>query len=133
MKLNLKDEPKEWRKSALLASLGLALMSSVLRWRHVLSNKTWLAVLAALAAVALVALLQPRCFRGYHRLSMRLGFVISQSLGRVALVLLFIFVLTPMGWVLRLAGKDPLRLKPQRDAKTYWQPARDFTPLDRLF
>jgi hypothetical protein len=27
MNLNLKDEPREWRKSALLAALGLALIS----------------------------------------------------------------------------------------------------------
>jgi hypothetical protein len=133
MKLNLKDEPKEWRKSALLGALGLALVSSLLRWRHVLTDKTWLVILAALAAVAAAALLRPRWFRGYHLLSMRLGFVISQFLGRVALILFFIFILTPAGLILRLAGKDALQLKPPRGPTTYWQPARDCSPLDRLF
>lgn len=133
MKLNLKDEPKEWRKSALLAALGLALVSSVLRWRHVLANGTWLAALATLAVVAVAALLQPRWFRGYHRFSMRLGFALSQFLGRVALVLFFIFILTPVGLILRLAGKDPLQLKRPANANTFWRPARDASPLDRLF
>lgn len=133
MKLNLKDEPKEWRKSALLAVLGLALISSVLRWRNVLANKTWLAVLAALAIVALAAVLQPRWFRGWHRFSMRLGFVLSQFLGRVVLVLFFIFILTPVGLVLRLAGKDPLQLERPANAETFWQTAKDPSPLDRLF
>jgi hypothetical protein len=133
MKLNLKDEPKEWRKSALLAALGLALISSVLRWRHVLANTTWLVVLAVLAVAALAALAQPRWFRGYHLLSMRVGFAISQFLGRVALTLFFIFILLPVGLALRLAGKDPLQLKRPANTDTFWHPAKDTSPLDRLF
>jgi hypothetical protein len=64
---------------------------------------------------------------------MRVGFVISQWLGRVALTLFFIFVLTPVGLILRLAGKDPLQLKRPENADTYWQPSKDTSPLDRLF
>jgi uncharacterized membrane protein len=133
MKLNLKDEPKEWRKSALLAAFGLALICSLLRWRHHVGQRTWLALLAVLAAAAVAALLQPRWFRGYHLLSMRLGFAISRILGRVALTLFFIFIVTPVGFILRLAGKDPLQLKRPANAATFWQPAKDTSPLDRLF
>ncbi len=133
MNLNLKDEPREWRKSALLAALGLALINSLLRWRHVLANRTWLAVLAALALLAGAAVLQPRWFRGYHLFSMRLGFAISRILGRVALVFFFLFILTPVGWALRLMGKDLLQLKRPPNASSYWHPARDCNPLDRLF
>ncbi|HTY86868.1 MAG TPA: hypothetical protein VMB80_05330 [Candidatus Acidoferrum sp.] len=133
MNLNLKDEPREWRKSALLAALGLALVSSLLRWRHVLANPAWLVILAVLALVAAAALLQPRWFRGYHLLSMRLGFAISRVLGRVALILFFVFVITPVGWLLRLAGKDPLQLKRPDEAATCWHPAKECSPLDRLF
>jgi hypothetical protein len=133
MKLNLKDEPKEWRKSALLAALGLALISSLLRWRQVLGNRNWLAVLAVLAAVAVAACVQPRWFRGYHRFSQRLGFALSQFLGRITLFAFFLFILTPLGFVLRLAGKDPLQLKRPAQASTYWQTAKDTSPLDRLF
>ena len=133
MKPNFKDEPKEWRKSALLAAFGLALISSLLRWRHVLANEKWLAILIVLAVLAIAALLQPRWFRGYHLFSMRLGFASSRILGRVLLTLFFIFIVTPMGWVLRLAGKDPLQLKRPVDAETYWQKAKECGPLDRLF
>ncbi len=133
MKLNLKDEPKEWRKSALLAASGLAVLSSVLRWRHVLTHTVWLAVLAVCGLVAICALLQPRWFGGYHRLSMRVGFAVSQFVGRVVLALFFLFILTPAGLLLRLGGKDPLQLKRPRDAATCWRPAKDSSPLDRLF
>lgn len=133
MKLKLKEDPKEWRKQALLAALGLAVLCSLLRWRRVLPQNVWLAVLAVLGLVALGAWLRPRWFRGYYRFSMRVGFAISQVIGFVALVLFFIFILTPVGWVLRFVGKDPLQLKRPADTTTFWRTARDPNPLDRLF
>ena len=42
MKLKFKEDPKEWRKQALLTAPGLAILSSVLHWRHVLSAQVWL-------------------------------------------------------------------------------------------
>jgi hypothetical protein len=133
MKLNFKEAPKEWRKSALLTALGLAILSSVLRWRRHLPVNFWCAMLALLGLVAICALLQPRWFRGWYRLSLRLGFYSSQFIGRCVLAVFFIFILTPLGWVLRLMGKDPLQLKRPPNAATYWHPARNCNPLDRLF
>ena len=133
MKLRFKEDPKEWRKQALLTALGLVVISGVLRWRHVLTNPIWCGVLAVLGIVAVSAVVQPRWFRGYYRFSMRLGFAISQFVGRVVLLLFFVFIVTPLGWMLRLAGKDALQLKRPRDAETYWQPAKECGPLDRMF
>lgn len=133
MKLKLKEDPKEWRKQALLAALGLAVLSSLLRWRRGLPQEVWLAVLAVLGLVAIGAWLRPRWFRGYYRFSMRVGFAISQVIGFVALVLFFLFILTPVGFILRLAGKDPLQLKRPADTTTFWRTSNGPTPLDRLF
>lgn len=133
MKLIFKEDPKEWRKSALLTVLGLAMVSSLLRWRRHLPPEAWPVLLAVLAAVALCALLQPRWFRGWYRLSLRLGFYSSQFISHCVLVLFFFLLITPLGIVLRLAGKEPLQLKPAPDAKTHWQQAKQSTPLDQLY
>jgi hypothetical protein len=133
MKLNFKEDPKEWRKSALLTALGLAILSSVLRWRKHLPVNCWLNLLVLLGLVAICAFLQPRWFRGWYRLSLRLGFYSSQFIGRCVLLLFFVFIITPLGFVLRLAGKDSLQIKRPREAKTFWHPAKDCSPLDRLF
>jgi hypothetical protein len=133
MKLKFKEDPKEWRKSALLAALGLAILSSLLRWRKHLPQNVWLGLLALLAVAAVCALLQPRWFRGWYRLSLQLGFYSSQFIGRGVLLLVFVFAITPLGFVLRFAGKDSLQLKRPREAKTFWHPAKDCSPLDRLF
>lgn len=133
MQLNFKEDPKEWRKSALLTALGLALISSLLRWRKHLPMNCWLTLLVLLGIVAIFAVLQPRWFRGWYRLSLRLGFYSSQFIGRCVLMVFFIFILTPLGWGLRLLGKDPLQLKHPANATTHWHAARDSNPLDRLF
>ena len=133
MKLRLKEEPREWRKSALLSALGAALLSSVLRWRHVVTAGPWAVILAVLAVVALFACLRPRWFRGYYRLSARLGFWSSQLVAGVVLVLVFALLVTPLGLLFRLMGKDPLRLKRLRNADTYWQTSKETSPLDRSF
>jgi hypothetical protein len=133
MQFDLKDKPKEWRKSALLAALGLALISSALRWRHVLANNTWLIILAILAVIVVGAILRPRWFRGYHLFSMRLGFAVSRLAGHILLFLFFLFILTPLGWLLRMMGKDFLQLKRPSNSTTYWRATKESSPLDRMF
>jgi len=133
MKLNFKEDPKEWRKSALLTALGVAILSSLLRWRKHLPANLWPALLLLLAVVAVCAVLRPRWFRGWYRLSLRLGFYSSQFIGRCVLALFFIFVITTLGIMLRLMGKDPLQLKRPPGLATYWHPSKACSPLDRLF
>ena len=133
MKLIFQEDPKAWRKSTLLTALGLAILSSLLRWRRHLAVNSWCAMLAVLGIVAICAVLQPRWFRGWYRLSLRLGFYSSQFIGRCVLAVFFIFIMTPLGFLLRLAGKDALQLKCPRNATTYWHQSKDYGPLDRLF
>ena len=45
MKLKLKEDPKEWRKAAWMSALGLAVFSSLLRWRHKIPRRWWVSVL----------------------------------------------------------------------------------------
>ena len=133
MKLRLKEEPKEWRKSALFSVLGLALVTSLLCWRGVVPVRTWGGIELMLVAAAGLACAQPGWFRGYYRVSARLGFWSSQFVARVVLVLVFVLLVTPLAVVFRLLGKDALHLKRSRNASTYWQPTKQTSPLDRLF
>ena len=86
-----------------------------LAWRDF---RQFLAVtLALFALIALCACVRPRWFRGYYRLATRLGFYTVQIFGKLVLAAVFCFVLTPFGWIMRLAGKDLLQLKsPPRPA-----------------
>jgi hypothetical protein len=132
MKPKFSENPREWRKAALMSALGLAIFSGLLRWRGVLHILTWGIVLTALAAIAVAAVIEPRWFRGYHRFSTRLGFAISQFAGRIVLAVFFIVIVTPLSIIRRMMGKDPLRLQRPKTG-TYWTQAPPKTPLDRLF
>ena len=76
------------------------------------------------AALALVALAKPALLRGPNRLWMKFGILLGHIVSPIALGLLFYAVFTPMGLVMRLVGKDPLRLRLDREADTYWMPRR---------
>ena len=133
MRLHFKEDPKEWRKAALLGLIGPAAITGILRWRGVVSTTCLVAALAVIALVALCAWVRPRWFRGYYRFTTRLGFYIIQIIGKVVLAALFFLILTPFGWILRLLGKDFLQLKSPRNQKTFWQPARQDGSLDSIF
>ena len=133
MKLKLKEDPREWRKAALFGTLGLSILATILRWRAVLSNLGWCAALSVLALIALCALFRPSWFRGWYVTSSKLAFFITQTVGYAVLVIIFLLILTPLGLVLRLTGKDLLGLKRQRSAESYWHPSKPTGPSERLF
>ncbi|HZR19134.1 MAG TPA: hypothetical protein VFE51_17740 [Verrucomicrobiae bacterium] len=132
MNVRYKEDPGAWRKSTLLSVLGLALLSAFLRWRRVLPGQAWLIALAVLGCVAILAGARPRWFRRYYRFSTWAGFWSSQCLARIFLAFLFVLIFAPAAMLMRLAGKDPLRLKRSAQA-SYWTSAKKSSPLDRLF
>ena len=68
----------------------------------------------------LVALVKPALLAGLNRLWMKLGILLGKVVSPIALGILFYVVITPIGVMIRLAGKDPLRLKFEPDADSYW-------------
>ncbi len=132
MKLKLSDNPKEWRKTALMTAVGLSVFTGLLRWRGVLPLAVCVVLWAVFAITVVAAGIEPAWFRGFYNFSMRLGFGISQIAGRVILAAFFVVIITPVGIIRRALGKDPLRLR-RRSAESYWTPASRKTPLDRLF
>lgn len=133
MRPSFKDDPREWRKATWLSLLGLSVLASLLCWRRVLPARLWLFLLALLAAAALLCAWRPTWFRPWYRALTALGFYLVQALGRVLLLAVFLLILTPLGFCLRLAGEDLLSLRRRREAESYWQEARPPGPLDRLF
>jgi hypothetical protein len=55
-----------------------------------------------------------------NRLWSKLGLLLFSVVSPVALGLLFYLTVTPVGFVLRRFGRDPLRLRRDAAAKSYW-------------
>ena len=71
-------------------------------------------------AFALVSVIKPSVLAVPNRLWMKLGLLLAKVVSPIALGILFYLVFMPIGLLMRIGGKDPLRLKFDRDAKSYW-------------
>ena len=69
-----------------------------------------------------VALLHPAVLAPLARLWMKFGLLLHRIVSPIALGVMFFLVITPMGLLMRLFGKDPLRLRFDRSADSYWIP-----------
>jgi predicted membrane metal-binding protein len=66
------------------------------------------------------AVLLPRALAPLNQLWFRLGLLLGKFVTPLVMTVLFFVTVTPVGVLMRAAGKDPLRLKWQPGAKTYW-------------
>ena len=81
------------------------------------SHPALAAIGVALALVGTVApkILKP-LYYGWMSLALTLGFVMT----RVLLTIFFFLVLTPVGLVMKLLGRDPLERKLDPEGASYW-------------
>lgn len=80
--------------------------------------RVW-ALIAAAALVA-VSLAVPAWLAPAARLWLRLGALMHAIVSPVILALIFYAVVLPTGLVVRALGKDLLRLRFNREARSYW-------------
>ena len=68
----------------------------------------------------LLAALVPRILAPANRLWTKFGLLLHNIVSPLALGILFFLVVTPTGLLMRLFGKDPLRLRFDPAADSYW-------------
>ncbi len=72
------------------------------------------------AAFALIAAVAPAVLATPNRLWLKFGLLLGKIVSPIALGILFYLILAPVGFLVRLSGKDPLRLKLDPKAGSYW-------------
>src|SRR5690242_6325881 len=133
MRLRLKEDPKEWMKFTAASIVALGVLAVLLGTRHIISNAGMTSILTALTAALSICLFRPRWFRLFYRAGMIAGFRAGQVVGIILLTVFFWFVLTPLGLLLRLSGRDLLMLRKGPPAATYWKAAKSSAGFDRQF
>lgn len=131
--LRLKEDPREWQKFAAVMGGVANLLAWLSWWRSKVPLALPLAVTAVALAALVIALMQPRLFRGFYRCGMAVSYCIGQAIGRVILTVFFFLIVTPLGLMLRLLGKDLLQLKRDPADQTWWKPVRNSREFDRMF
>jgi multisubunit Na+/H+ antiporter MnhG subunit len=145
MKLNLRPERRILRQFAWAMLIVLPLIAGFLHWKHGLSA-TWawsiagigvfvgiveLTLVAALGAAgsALEAVVVRPIFVGLSVIAYPIGFVLSH----VLMAAIFYFVVTPIGLVFRLLGRDVMGKKLDPAAQSYWRDRGPQRPASSYF
>lgn len=109
--------PSSNRQFGLVVGFFLVLVSLWPLLRH---GQVRQAVLGAALAMLFVALLAPALLHPLNRAWTMLGRVLARVVNPAAMAVLFYLVFTPVALLLRLFGKDPLRLQADSKASSYW-------------
>jgi len=78
----------------------------------------WLLSTAILFAA--LALFWTKPLRPLNKAWLKLALLLFKIVSPVVLALLFFCCVAPIGWLMRMTGKDPLRLRIERTGKSYW-------------
>jgi hypothetical protein len=113
--------PRLLRQFAVLWLVALGLLAGLQGWLW----ERW-AVAAVLAALAVGAgvpgVLWPRAVRWLYVGLCGATFPVGWVVSHLTLALVFYGLLTPLGLVFRLSGRDALGLRAKADRDSYWEP-----------
>ena len=141
IEINLKPDLRTLRQFGFIAVAGFAFLA-VLAWTEALVFSFGLGLARPYVAGGLVAvgvlslllsLIYPRAnlglYLGLTVIAYPIGFVLSY----VVMGTLFFLVITPMGLVLRLLGRDPMERRMLPESESYWVEGRRQRPSESYF
>lgn len=100
----------------------LLIVAGILWWNVFLPAAILAGVGGTLFVMGLVA---PRLLRGAHGIWMAFALALGYIMTRVILTAVFFFLITPVGVLMRLVGRDPMHRSWDRGAESYWIPRTD--------
>lgn len=71
-------------------------------------------------AFLVIALVAPKILQPLNLLWYRIGLLLHHVINPIVMSLIFWLTVVPVGLIMQAVGKDPLRLKLDRKAETYW-------------
>ena len=109
--------PGSDRAFGLVMTTVFALLAGFSAW-HAGAWWPWLTVIALLFLAS--AWLRPGLLAPLNKAWFRFGLLLHAVINPLVMGLLFFCAVTPTGWIIRLRGKDLLRLKRMPQVDSYW-------------
>jgi hypothetical protein len=103
-----------------------ALFGLFLPWLFAFSLPVWPWVVAGILGTW--GLAHPGSLAPVYRGWMRVGLVLNWFSSRIILGTVFFLLITPIGMIMRLSGKDPMHREFKRGDVTYRTPSRERSP-----
>jgi hypothetical protein len=97
---------------------GFFAILAALSWWH--GHKQWHYTLPIAVVFLALAYIYPKALGPLNKLWLKFGLLLYKVMNPIILGLLFFVTIMPIGLIMRAFGKDFLRLKLDRNAKTYW-------------
>ena len=133
IKINLKPTDKELRLFGLAALVASILVTALLYLVKGLAFQ-WCGVIVGIGVVIfLCSIVSMTLIRWIYLGLTLLTFPIGLAISFMVLAVFYYCVLTPLGLIFRLFGRDPLRLKFEKAAKSYWVAHRPSEKNERYF
>jgi hypothetical protein len=97
-------------------------------WGLYKASSHWPIWLSVAAVFAIVTLVRPQSLGPANRAWLKLGLLMYKVVNPVIMAILFFGMILPIGVLMRMFGKDFLRLARDQQASTYWLPRVDPRP-----
>lgn len=102
-----------------LVFVGIFLIAAAYGWYEQFSN-AWVYTFLILASILLFCVLvAPKLLRPLNKAWYQLGLFLGRFVSPIVLGILFFIVITPVAIVMRLSGRDALKLRKQ-DVSSHW-------------
>ncbi|UCF05417.1 MAG: hypothetical protein JSV33_16150 [bacterium] len=116
---NIKSAKGDLRKFGLTVGIALCLFGALFWWR---GKDFYIYLIAIGGAFILLGLAVPIVLKPIQKVWMTFAILLGWVMTRVILSILFFVMITPIGFISKLFGKDFLSLKFDKEAGTYWLP-----------
>lgn len=115
----LNTQPSDLRKFGLLVGGVFVLLAALLWWRDKPADVYFAGAGAFLIALGVIC---PRGLKWIYLGWMFLALILGHVVSTILLTLLYYLVISPIGLLARIAGKDFLSCRVTRETSTYWTP-----------
>ncbi|MCF7957047.1 MAG: hypothetical protein K9M57_01225 [Phycisphaerae bacterium] len=124
---NIKSDKKDLRNFGLVVGLAFGILGGVLFWKEKESYIYFVILSTVLIGGGFVF---PNVLKPLHKAWMLLAIIMGGIMTRVVCCLLFYLMVTPIGIVARLFGKDLLDMRIDKESESYWNP-KDRDQVDK--
>ena len=115
---NIKEDKTTLRKFGVTVGSVLLIVGIVLY----LTGKSSSVIFGGTGVLLILfGLILPNILKPLNKIWMTLAVILGWFMSRLILFILFYIVITPIGFFLRIAGKDFLNLRTDKNSDSYWE------------
>ena len=81
----------------------------------------------------LLGLINSKLLTPLHKTWIQLGIILGKVIAPLVMLVIFFAIVTPIGLLLKIFGKDLLKIKKNKFLKTYWITRENIKSMDRQF